>query len=121
MRAEKPKPSMDGERGVEPELDEGALAILKEQMGEEFPELLQIFRGESAAHLDALAAAIEMGAWKDARRAAHSLKSSAALFGLARLAATMREIEALPEADAGWRARLGQARTLHAAGLARLT
>lgn len=108
---------------MEPELDRDTLGGLREQMGEEYPDLLRIFSEESQRHLDALEAGIEAGAWKDARRAAHSLKSSAALFGLLRLAAVMRSLEEGPETmtPQEWRVALGEARKLRESGLRLLT
>lgn len=107
---------------VEPEFDPEALAKLREQMGEEFGSLLALFQAESGKHLEDVRAGIETGAWERARRAAHSLKSTAALFGLARLSATMRALEHLPP-DApvdAWREGLDEARKLRESGLALL-
>jgi HPt (histidine-containing phosphotransfer) domain-containing protein len=105
---------------VDPEFDAAVLASLREQMGEEYPELLGIFDAESARHLEELRVGIETGAWENARRGAHSLKSSAALFGLVRLSGAMREIERLPDATppAEWRERLAEAQKLRSAGIA---
>lgn len=111
---------MSSPRSVDPDFDPATLASLKEQMGDEYPELLQIFRDESQRHLDNLGTGIDTAAWTDARRAAHSLKSSAALFGLVRLSALMRELENAPTETppARWREGLAEARKLREAALA---
>jgi HPt (histidine-containing phosphotransfer) domain-containing protein len=105
---------------VDPEFDAAVLESLREQMGEEYPSLLDIFDAESAKHLEELRKGIDAGAWDVARRAAHSLKSSAALFGLVRLSAAMRELEHLPPdaTPAAWRERLATSLKLREAGVA---
>ena len=102
------------------EFDPETLASLREQMGEEFPALLDIFRGESAKHLEEARGGIASGQWERARRAAHSMKSSAALFGLPALSATMRALEHLPDAapPAEWARLLAEAEAQRGRGLA---
>jgi len=105
---------------VEPELEPSVLATLREQMGEDYEPIRAIFEAESGKHLEELRLGIETRSWERARRAAHSLKSSAALFGLAGLSATMREVEHMPDATPpdAWRDRLARAQKQRESGLA---
>ena len=58
-------------------------------------ELIELFPEESAKHLAAIRAAIEEGDAPALTRAAHTLKSSARLFGAKGLAARALELEEL--------------------------
>jgi HPt (histidine-containing phosphotransfer) domain-containing protein len=56
-------------------------------------ELIALFPQESASHLDSIRKAIADGDGESLTRAAHTLKSSAALFGARELAECAREME----------------------------
>jgi len=58
-------------------------------------ELLEMYRAEAMPHLGRLTAAWEAGDVKGARSEAHYLAGSSANLGLERLAAGLRELEAL--------------------------
>lgn len=58
-------------------------------------ELIALFPVESAKHLEAIRIAIEQGDGPSLTRAAHTLKSSAKIFGATTLAACALEMETL--------------------------
>ena len=62
-------------------------------------ELLELFPEESEKHLEAIRIAIEQGDGPSLTRSAHTLKSSAKLFGAARLAARALEMETLGQSS----------------------
>ena len=77
-----------------PAIDEDALSVVRDIMENEFPELVDSYLAEASrliADLERAAAASDPGGLQ---RAAHSLKSSSANIGAARLAATARQLEA---------------------------
>jgi HPt (histidine-containing phosphotransfer) domain-containing protein len=76
-------------------LDPGPVRRLADALGAAgVGELLDIFATDGPATLAELRAALQSGRLSDAARAAHTLKSHAATFGAARLAAACREVEA---------------------------
>ena len=58
-------------------------------------ELIEMFPAESAKHLKAIDLAVEQGDENSLTRAAHTLKSSARLFGAVQLAASALQMEML--------------------------
>jgi HPt (histidine-containing phosphotransfer) domain-containing protein len=62
-------------------------------------ELLELFPEESEKHLEAIRIAIERGDGPSLARAAHTLKSSARLFGASTLAARALEMETLGQSS----------------------
>ncbi len=82
-----------------PVLDESVLERLVASLGEEGPqivnELMDDLEAEVPGQLDAIEQAFRGGDAATVRRVAHTLKSTAALFGGMRLSDTMRMIEAI--------------------------
>jgi HPt (histidine-containing phosphotransfer) domain-containing protein len=77
-----------------PVLDPVAYAELQETMGEDFAaELLETFLAEAPGMLNALHGAAAAGDAEGFRRAAHSIKSNAGLFGATALADLARGME----------------------------
>jgi HPt (histidine-containing phosphotransfer) domain-containing protein len=77
-----------------PVLDPTAYAELQETMGEDFAaELLETFLAEAPGMLTALHGAAAAGEAEGFRRAAHSIKSNAGLFGATALADLARGME----------------------------
>jgi histidine phosphotransfer protein HptB len=75
-------------------LDIAAYAELRDTMGDEFAaELLETFLAEAPAMLVDLRRAAAVGDAEGFRRAAHSLKSNAGLFGATALAEMARAME----------------------------
>ena len=75
-------------------LDPAAYAELQETMGDDFAaELLETFLAEAPGMLDALHGAAAAGDAEGFRRAAHSIKSNAGLFGATALADLARGME----------------------------
>ncbi|TNF62742.1 MAG: Hpt domain-containing protein [Rhodobacteraceae bacterium] len=75
-------------------VDMAVLADLQDSMGEDFAaELLETFLQEAPGMISDLKAAAAAGEADDLRRAAHSIKSNAALFGAGPLADIARQIE----------------------------
>lgn len=75
-------------------LDIAAYAELKDTMGAEFAvELVETFLAEAPAMLVDLRKAAEAGDVDGFRRAAHSIKSNASLFGATALADMARDME----------------------------
>jgi two-component system, sensor histidine kinase and response regulator len=80
----------------EPEvLEHGALAELRDAGGDDafVDALIAEFAGEAPGLLEALHAAVAAGDAPAAASAAHTLRSSAAIFGAARLGAACRAFE----------------------------
>ena len=78
----------------EASVDLALLAELQEGMGEDFAaELLATFLEEVPGMISELKAAAAAGEAEDVRRAAHSIKSNAAIFGAGPLAEFARQIE----------------------------
>ena len=80
-----------------PHFDPEAIERLKSVAGEEAPnfvaEMAQLFLDETRDSLARLKSASAIGDWKQVNRIVHSLKSSAATLGLARLSASCRALE----------------------------
>jgi len=75
-------------------IDKAAYAELRETMGEDFAaELLETFLAEAPGMLNDLRQAAAAGDTEGFRRAAHSIKSNASLFGATALADLARTIE----------------------------
>jgi len=75
-------------------LDAAAYAELQDTMGADFAlELLETFLAEAPVMLDALRRAAAAGDADGFRRAAHSIKSNAGLFGATALADMARSME----------------------------
>jgi histidine phosphotransfer protein HptB len=75
-------------------LDAAAYAELQDTMGADFAaELLETFLAEAPGMLDALRQATAAGDAEGFRRAAHSIKSNAGLFGATALADMARGME----------------------------
>lgn len=75
-------------------IDPRALARLQEWGGDKLlRELVRIFLDNSPTRVDQMRTAVNGGDIKDAERAAHSLKSSAANLGAERLRALASEVE----------------------------
>lgn len=62
-------------------------------------ELAEMFPGESRRHLDGVRAGIERAEAELIRRSAHSLKSTAGLFGASALVSAARAVEQAGSAD----------------------
>ena len=78
----------------EASVDMAVLADLQHSMGADFAaELLETFLSEAPGMISDLKAAATAGQADDLRRAAHSIKSNAALFGAGPLADIARTIE----------------------------
>jgi HPt (histidine-containing phosphotransfer) domain-containing protein len=85
-------------------LDAAAYAELQDTMGADFAlELLETFLAEAPVMLDGLRQAAAAGDAEGFRRAAHSIKSNAGLFGATALADMARDMElgGLPTAAPG--------------------
>ncbi|HET7141531.1 MAG TPA: Hpt domain-containing protein [Candidatus Limnocylindria bacterium] len=79
-----------------PVLDEAVLADLLESTGDDpafVRELLETYLGETPTQLAAMAAAVEAADAEALVRPSHTLKSSSATLGAARLSALGRELE----------------------------
>ncbi|SDE74154.1 Hpt domain-containing protein [Ruegeria marina] len=77
-----------------PPVDTAVLTDLQDSMGANFAaELVATFLQEAPGMIADLRAAAAEGAADDLRRAAHSIKSNAAIFGAEPLADIAREIE----------------------------
>ena len=75
-------------------VDGAVLARLRESVGEEFlGELVDAFLDDSPAQLTAMRGAFERGDAEEARRAAHTLKSSGATFGAEGFSELCRQLE----------------------------
>jgi HPt (histidine-containing phosphotransfer) domain-containing protein len=75
-------------------VDMAVLADLRDSMGADFAaELVATFLQEAPGMIADLKAAAAAGAADDLRRAAHSIKSNAAIFGAGPLADIARDIE----------------------------
>ena len=83
--------SDDGAAGA---VNTATLDDLRSIMGEEFDELLTVFEAESGELVAKLEAAVAADDPDAVKRAAHSLKSSAAVFGALELSALAAEMEA---------------------------
>ncbi|MFN8126988.1 MAG: response regulator [Candidatus Nanopelagicales bacterium] len=75
-------------------VDAATLDDLRSIMGDEFDELLTVFEAESGDLVAKLEAAVESDDPDAVKRAAHSLKSSAAVFGAMELSGLAAEMEA---------------------------
>jgi PAS domain S-box-containing protein len=86
-------------RETEPVLEPAALGRLRETVGgeEDLAELVALFLQDSARLVGELRRSVEAGRTEEARRHAHTLKSTAASFGASRLTELCRRIEALAE------------------------
>jgi CheY-like chemotaxis protein len=84
-------------RETEPVLEPAALGRLRETVGgeEDLAELVAIFLRDTARLLVELGHSLEAGRADEARRHAHTLKSTAASFGATRLTELCRRIESL--------------------------
>lgn len=81
---------------TEPILDLGVLAALEASVGGDrafVRELIVTYLSDGAANVDAIAAAITAGDADALVRPAHTLKSSSATLGAARISATARALE----------------------------
>lgn len=87
----------DGSRGAgqQSPIDETVLAVLADELGDSeiVAQLVTTFLSELATRVAAMIAATEIGDEVGARRAAHTLKSSARLLGGARLADACESVE----------------------------
>lgn len=78
-------------------LDQAALAELLETVGDDHEflvELIATYLGDSPGLVAGMRSGLASGDAAEVRRAAHTLKSTSATFGAARLASMSREIEA---------------------------
>jgi HPt (histidine-containing phosphotransfer) domain-containing protein len=96
------------------ELDAERLARVRESMGDEFQEFVELFARESEKHVSHLEEAVQADDTQTARRAAHTLRSSAAWVGLEGLSDTLADIESMPDGASHdvWEARAREAREL---------
>lgn len=76
-------------------LNKDSLNELKTIMGEEFSNLLETFRVDSAQRIQSIYAAVESGDGEAIRRAAHSFKGSAGNMGAVTLNELCRQLEEL--------------------------
>jgi HPt (histidine-containing phosphotransfer) domain-containing protein len=88
-------------------LDQGAIAELRELMGEDFDSLLDAFQADSQVQIDAIAEAVSRADADCVRRQAHSLKGACINLGANDLAELCGRLE-----DVGRAGDCAAARTL---------
>jgi HPt (histidine-containing phosphotransfer) domain-containing protein len=101
--ASPPEPEVVPESASGP-LDPAALERLGAMVGDGAPEflaeLIDTFLDDAPKQLRVLRSAVDRGDAEEARRAAHTLKSTAATFGAGQLSDVCRELESLGNAGA---------------------